>query len=96
MPKGYWIVHVSVNDAENYPTYVAAATSAIQKYEGKFLTRGGEAQLREGSLGARHVIIEFSSYARAIECYDSPEYATALNLRKRFADSNMVIVEGAE
>ena len=96
MPKGYWIVHVSVNDTENYPTYLEATKPAIEKYGAKFLVRGGEAQVREGEAKDRHVVIEFDSYEKAIECYDSPEYAPAKALRQQFADTDLVIVKGAE
>ncbi|GBE42292.1 hypothetical protein BMS3Bbin10_00351 [bacterium BMS3Bbin10] len=96
MPKGYWIVHVSVNDMENYPEYVAATAPAMEKYGARFLVRGGAAEVREGQSRDRHVVIEFESYARALECYGSAEYAPALELRNKYADTDLLIVEGAE
>ncbi|HZV21374.1 MAG TPA: DUF1330 domain-containing protein, partial [Hyphomicrobiales bacterium] len=30
MPKGYWIAHVDVNDAEAYKSYIAGAAPAFQ------------------------------------------------------------------
>ncbi len=94
MPKGYWIVHVNVNDAENYPEYVAATAPAMEKYGGTFLVRGGTSQVREGQSRDRHVVVEFESLARAIECYESQEYAPALALRNKYADTDLLIVEG--
>ena len=32
MPKAYWIVHVSVHDAERYPEYLTAAIPVFEKY----------------------------------------------------------------
>lgn len=96
MPKGYWVVHVSVNDMENYPTYVAATKPAMEKYGAKFLVRGGDGKVREGEMRPRHVVIEFESCARAVECYESAEYAPALALRKQYADTDLLIVEGAD
>ena len=96
MPKGYWIVHVNVKDAENYPQHLAATAPAMEKYGGRFLVRGGSSQVREGQFRDRHVVVEFESYARAAECYDSAEYAPALELRNKYADTDLLIVEGAE
>ncbi len=96
MPKGYWVVHVSVNDMENYPTYLEATKPAMEKHGAKFLVRGGDGQVREGEMNDRHVVIEFESYARAVECYESAEYAPALALRKQYAETDLLIVEGAD
>lgn len=96
MPKGYVIVHVTVNDAENYPTYAAAATEALKPYGGRFLARGGKADVREGQSRDRHVIIEFDSFDKAVEWYESEEYAPALAMRNAWADADFVIVEGAD
>ena len=96
MPKGYWIVHISVNDAENYPQYLTATAPAMEKYGARFLVRGGRSDLREGHSRDRHVVIEFESHARALECYESAEYAPALALRNKYADTDLLIVEGVE
>ena len=34
MPKGYWIVRVSVKNAERYPEYLAAARPAFERMSG--------------------------------------------------------------
>jgi uncharacterized protein (DUF1330 family) len=41
------------------------------------------------------VIIEFPSWERLQAWYRSPEFARALELRKRCAVSNLVMTEGA-
>jgi uncharacterized protein (DUF1330 family) len=96
MPKGYWIAHVTVTDAENYPRYKDAAGAVLKKYGGRFLARGGRYELPEGPGLERHVVIEFDSFEKAQECYHSPEYLAAVKLRQKFADSTFVIVEGAD
>ena len=96
MPKGYWIAHVAVTDAENYPKYVAAVAAAFEKYKPKYLVRGGRFEVPEGEMPSRNVVIEFESYAQAVECYHSPEYQAAAKLRQAYADSDFVIVEGYE
>ncbi len=95
MAKGYWVAHVDVRDAEGYKGYVAAAKAAFDKYGAKFLARGGAFEPLEGTSRARNVVIEFPSLAAAHDCYHSPEYQAAKAIRQRFADAEMVLVEGA-
>ncbi len=94
MPKGYWIVHVDVTDADNYPKYLAQDALAFEKYDAKFHVRGGKCEGPEGPIRSRHVVIEFDSYERAMECYNSPEYQAAVKLRQAYSNSEIVIAEG--
>ncbi len=96
MPKGYWIVHVTVTDQAKYKDYLAADAVAFQKYGAKPLVRGGQFQAPEGESYSRHVVIEFESYDKAIACYDSPEYQAAIPLRHAASESEIVIVEGTD
>ena len=95
MPKGYWIVRVSVKNAERYPEYLAAARPAFEKYGARFLVRGGRYDAREGSSRERNIVIEFADFATAAECYDSPEYQAAKAIRPANAEADLVIAEGA-
>ena len=94
MPKGYWIVRVSVKNAERYPDYLAAARPAFEKYGARFLVRGGRYDAREGSSRERNVVIEFADFATAAACYDSPEYQAAKAIRTANAEADLVIAEG--
>ncbi len=94
MAKGYWIGHIDVADAEPYKAYIPAATEAVTAFGGRFLARGGRAELGEGSARSRHVIIEFPSYEQAIECYRSVEYTNARALRTPYSTGDVIIVEG--
>jgi len=94
MPKGYWIAHVDVNDPEGYKGYVTAAKAAFDKYGARFLASGGAHEATEGRGRARNVVIEFPSLKAAQECYHSPEYTAAKAIRQKFADAEMVLVEG--
>ena len=94
MAKGYWIVHVTVTDLENYPQYIKADAAAFEKFDARFLIRGGRYDAVEGPSRERHVVIEFDSYERALECYRSPEYQAAAELRRAYAESEVLIVEG--
>lgn len=94
MSKGYWIAHVDVRDPEAYKDYVAAAKPAFEKYRARFLARGGAFEATEGRGWARNVVIEFPSLQAAQDCYHSPEYKAARAIRQKFADAEMVLVEG--
>ncbi|MEM1191976.1 MAG: DUF1330 domain-containing protein [Pseudomonadota bacterium] len=95
MPKGYWMVRVDVTDPENYPAYLKAAQGAYEKYGARFVIRGGDHKVVEGQSRSRHVVVEWPSYAAAIEAYESPEYQAAAELRQRYGETDFVIIEGA-
>lgn len=94
MAKGYIIAHVTITDPERYPAYVAANAAAFEKYGATFKVRGGKYEPLEGETRDRHVVIEFESFEKALECYHSPEYAAALEIRQSCAESDVIVVEG--
>lgn len=96
MAKGYWIVNVTVTDEEHYPEYLKAGAAVHKKYNSRFLVRGGQCKGMEGDTHARNIVVEFKDYDTAVEAYNSEEYRVALGLRKQYADSNFLIVEGFE
>lgn len=96
MAKGYWIARVDVENPEKYPDYVATAKPAFERYNAKFLARGGETHSLEGANRARNVVIEFASVQDALDCYNSPEYQAAVKIRQSAASSELIIVEGTE
>lgn len=95
MSKGYWIVRVSVRNAENYPSYLEAAKPAFEKFDARFLVRGGQFEAPEGSPRERNVVVEFKDFDTAKACYQSPEYQAARQIRMANADADFLIVEGA-
>jgi uncharacterized protein (DUF1330 family) len=95
MSKAYWIVRVSVRNAEEYPQYLAAARPAFEKFDARFIARGGRYQTMEGSSRERNVVVEFKDYDTALSCYASAEYQAAKEIRNANADADFVIVEGA-
>jgi uncharacterized protein (DUF1330 family) len=94
VPKGYWVAHVTVKDADAYDAYRQANAVAFEKYGAKFLVRGGAQIQQEGASHPRTVVLEFDSLATAQACYDSPEYQSAKALRDPVSDGDLVIVEG--
>ncbi len=94
MPKGYWIAHVDVDDMDRYKSYVAANAAPFADYGARFLVRGGQKEVREGSLRSRSVVIEFKDYETAKACYDSVSYQDAKALRDPVSTGDMEIIEG--
>ena len=97
MPKAYWIAaYRSINDPEALAAYAKLGGPALQKAGGRVLARGNPAQVYDGGLGQRTVLIEFDSVAQAIAAHDSPEYQVALRVLGRAVDRDLRIVEGIE
>jgi len=94
MAKGYWMIHASVSDPAAFEAYKALSTVAADAYGGRYLTRGGASEIVEGGSRDRHVIIEYPTYAAALEAYRSPQYAAARAARENAAVFDVVVVEG--
>ena len=64
--KGYIVcVYENIKDDQVLKNYANKARSAVEKYNGKFLVRGGQNVVTEGKNFVRTVIIEFESF----KCY---------------------------
>lgn len=95
MAKGYWIAHVRVTDPERYKDYVAANAKAFEKFNAKFLVRGGENESRADQQPYdRHVVLEFESYEIAKACYESDEYKAARVIRDEASNAYVTVIEG--
>jgi uncharacterized protein (DUF1330 family) len=94
MAKGYWIARVDVHDLEAYKAYVAANAAPIAKFGGRFLVRAGRFENPEGGSRSRNVVLEFPSYQAALDCYRSPEYQAAVQIRLPVSTVDMVVIEG--
>ncbi len=78
MAKGYWIAHVDVRHQDGYKDYVAMLPDIMRKYGGRYVMRGGKADVVEGKSRS----------------YCLPEYAKAVALRKANADADLIVIEG--
>ena len=94
MPRGYWVAHVDVNDTENNKNYVAANGAAFAKFGGKFLVRAGAFENPVGTSRSRNILIEFPSYAAALDCWNSQDYQDARAKQKGGAEMDLIIIEG--
>ncbi len=82
MTNGYWIAHVDVQNADAFQRYAAANGKALAKHGARFLVRGGQFEVAEGSARSRTVVVEFPSYADANACWHSQEYQAAKALQE--------------
>ena len=84
-----------VRDPAAFEIYRAIAAKTIAAYGGRYLIRGGAADLAEGSLPAKTIIVvEFPTMERLRDWYASPEYAEALKARQTAIDRRLIFVEG--
>lgn len=91
----YVIANVLVTDPSRYEEYKLQAQATIAAYGGRYLARGGAHKVLEGEWSpARLVILEFDSYDRAVEWYESQEYAAPKDLRQSISISSIVVVDG--
>jgi len=90
----YAMVHIDVNDANEYAKYAELAGPAVAKYGGTFLARGGDCVHMEGKGRSRNVIIRFGDMETAKTFYNSPEYQEALKHGIPAADREYTFVEG--
>lgn len=91
----YIIVEVKVKDPEKYEDYKKLTPATLERYGGKFVVRGGKAELIEGKEEPqRVVVVEFENSDKAKAWWSSPEYSKAKKLRHAAAESRMILVEG--
>ena len=91
----YVISEVEVRDRAAMEAYRTLAAQTIAQYGGRYLARGGAAEVVEGGPPAKSVVIvEFPSMVRAREWYASAEYADALKLRQTALERRLLFVEG--
>ena len=84
-----------MTDWERYREYTRATPTAIERFGGKFIVRGGETITLEGPQEtARVVIIEFPSLDTAKAFYHSEEYSRAKKLREGAATGQFLAIEG--
>ncbi len=94
MAKAYWIIAVEAHTPERYHEYVEAAKPAYEKYDAKFLVRGGDFDCPEGKARPRNIVVEFASMEIARECYHSELYQRAAKIRQQLAVTDFLIIEG--
>lgn len=95
-PKGYVIAQVNeIHDQDGVAKYRNLVGPIVEKFNGRFLIRGGFAERIEGTDPCGRVeVIEFPDVAQAKAWYDSVEYQAALALRLAASTTTVMIVKG--
>lgn len=87
--------NIQINDPALYEEYRREVPAIIAAHGGRYLVRGGAANVLEGPGEAnRQVILEFPDMARLKAFYHSPEYQRLAAIRQRAATGTLVAVEG--
>jgi len=90
----YVIVDVRVTDPRKFEEYKKLVPATIAAFGGKYLARGGRAQMLEGGWDPeRVVILEFPTLERAREWWASEAYRQPKAMRQRCATTRMIVVE---
>lgn len=91
----YVEIRIKADDPSLLKDYQKVAPSIIEKYNGKFLVRGGEVVSLEGTEEKRRiVIIEFQSLEDAKKFYNSTEYQNAIKLREGVSVAEIIALDG--
>ncbi len=92
---GYIVAHIQITDPTAFEAYRAAVPAIIESFGGRYLVRGGELDMKEGTWAEpRLIVLEFPSTERAREFYDSAAYREILPLRLAASSGTLAIVEG--
>ena len=96
MPKGYMLFEIEITEPVEYEVYRSQTAATLLKYGGKYLVRGGDPKIIEGTGSpARVVITEFDSVEQALDWYNSPEYQAILPVRLRTSRGRSLCLTGA-
>lgn len=91
----YLIARIEVTDWQRYRRYVESTPEVVTRYGGKFIVRGGKSVVLEGEPEPRRlVVIEFPTFERAKEFYESREYTEVKQFRAGAAVGQFVIIDG--
>jgi len=92
--SAYVIVELEVTDPDEYAAYGKLAEASVARHGGRFIVRGGEAEVIEGEWSPRMVVLEFESLDAVRRWYDSDDYQACLPMRLRASQGRMIAVEG--
>ncbi len=93
--SAYLIVELEITDPAKFQRYRELVPPIIEKYGGRYIVRGGDTEVLEGSWEPKRIVVlEFETAQKAKECMESEEYQPVKQIRLESANTNMVMVEG--
>ena len=92
----YLVGRVEIQDPSWLEEYGPKVQTLVQKHGGRYLVRGGEMDVVEGTTppSSVMVVIEFPSMEQARAWYHDPEYAPLITLRQSGSDGDLILVDG--
>lgn len=90
----YVISEVEIRPGAALDEYRRLAAASIERHGGRYLVRGGDLEVLEGSWSGAAVVVAFESAEQARAWYHSDDYALALKVRDEALTRNLIIVEG--
>jgi len=91
----YFVVELEVTNPTGVEPYRAAVPATIAQYGGRYLTRGGTAELIEGGPEPKRIVVlEFADTPAVKRWYNSAEYRKILPIRLATSTGRAFIVEG--
>ncbi len=86
---------LKIHDREEYGKYEAGILDILSGYQCEFLAVDDDAEVLEGEWPyTRTVVLKFSSAEEARRWWNSPEYQSLAEHRRRASTGNIVFVEG--
>lgn len=101
--KGYIVAEFKLDKANPEAAalmdrYREQATAAVHHHGGRFVVRGGVAEVLEGAWTPpeRLIVVEFDSVEQAKQFYASPEYQNARKMRENAGHMNLLVISGPD
>jgi uncharacterized protein (DUF1330 family) len=92
----YLIAEHLINDRAQFEEYRSNVAPMIERFGGRYITRGGSHEVLDGAWKpTRVVIIEFPDMAMLKSWDHSPDYQPLIELRRRAATDVLIALEGA-
>jgi uncharacterized protein (DUF1330 family) len=91
----YLIAEHLITDAARFEEYRSKVAPMIERYGGRYLTRGGSHRVLDGAWQpTRAVIIEFPDMQALMSWYESPEYHPLIELRRGAGTDVLLALDG--
>ncbi len=93
--SAYLIADVEITDESLYAQFRERMTPTLEAYSGRFIARGGEIAVIDGSWNPKRLaIVAFDSMEQARSWLASPEFKELDGMRNSSSNINLVLVEG--
>ncbi|MCK9572627.1 MAG: DUF1330 domain-containing protein [Candidatus Omnitrophica bacterium] len=91
----YMVIETKSNDPATYAKYIQKVKPIVERFQGRYLVRGGTITPVFGNwLPERVIIIEFPSQKQVREWLNSVEYKEISALREASVSTKAVLIEG--